>query len=54
MFLPFDPFVAFAYAALVLLLMFLYRLAKTSLARLMVYFLSLALVLLFLLLFAPR
>jgi hypothetical protein len=53
-FFRFNPPIALAYAALVLGLVFAYRRARDARARLAVYLLSVALVLLFLVLFAPR
>ncbi len=52
--LHFDPLLAAEYAALVILLVFLYRRAGTTRAKAVVYVLSVILVAVFLLLFAPR
>ncbi len=50
----FDPVLAVEYAALVILLVFLYRRAKSTRAKAAVYVLSVVMVAIFLLLFAPR
>jgi hypothetical protein len=54
LFLKFDPVIAGAYALLVVLLVVIYRQAKSTRARLIIYGMSVILVLAFLLLFAPR
>lgn len=53
-FFRFDPLIAAGYAVLVGALVVLYRRARGAYARLAVYLLSIVLVLVFLLLFAPR
>lgn len=50
----FDPVIAGAYALLVILLVVIYRQAKNTRARLIIYVMSVILVMAFLLLFAPR
>ncbi len=50
----FDPLLAVEYAALVILLAFLDRRARSTRAKAAVYVLSVVLVAIFLLLFAPR
>jgi hypothetical protein len=54
LFLKFDPVIAGAYALLVVLLVLIYRQAKSTRARLIIYGMSVILVIVFLLLFAPR
>ncbi len=54
LFFQFDPAIAGAYAVLVVMLVVIYRQAKSTRARLAIYILSVVLVLAFLLLFAPR